>query len=140
MASQKRYIVWIDAGGRTTATIPCAQPDNSAIMAALENHSNAGVLDWFEGPDNPLTPTALSAIFPDVRDLARLTFTDAGGSLATIALPAPQDAIFLPDSVTVDPSAIADIITACVGSLCTAGGGLVTAYVAGVRNQRSSGS
>lgn len=139
MTAQKRYIVWIDAGSRTRATIPCAQPDNAAIMAALQNHSNAGVLDWFEGPDNALSPSTAAAIFADVADLARLTFTDATGSLATIALPAPQQAIFMADSVTVDPSTIADIITAAVGHLCTAAGGLVTAYVAGTRNQRSSG-
>lgn len=140
MAAQMRSIAWIDAGGRTRQTIPCAQPDNAAIMAALENHSNAVVLHWFEGPDNILTLTPTSAVFADVSDLARLTFTDASGSLATLALPAPQQSIFKPDSVTVDPSAIADIITAAVGHLCTAAGGLVTAYVAGTRNLRSSGS
>lgn len=139
MSAQMRSIVWIDAGGRTRQTIPCAQPDNSAIMAALENHSNAVVLHWFEGVDNVLTLTPTSAIFPDVRDLARLTFTDSGGSLATIALPAPLANIFLPDSVTVDPTKITDIISAAVGHLCTASGGLVTSYVAGVRNLRSSG-
>lgn len=140
MSAQQRYIVWIDAGGRTRATIPCADPNNTAIMAALENHSNAGVLNWFEGARNDLTPTATPAIFADVVDLARLTFTDGSGNLATIALPAPVQAIFMADSVTVDPSTIADIISACVGHLCTAAGSMVTSYVAGVRNQRSSGS
>jgi hypothetical protein len=140
MAAQRRYIVWIDAGGRTRATIPCADPDNATIMAKLQLHSNADVQEWFEGPDNLLTPTPVSAAFPDVIDLARLTFTDAFGSLVNLALPAPQSSIFLADSVTVDPSAIADVITACIGHLCSSGGSLVTAYVAGLRNLRSSGS
>lgn len=140
MAAQSRYIVWIDAGGRTRATIPCADPNNTTIMSALQNHSNADVLEWFEGPLNVLSPSPVSAVFADVVDLARLTFTDAAGSLSTLALPAPKSGIFLADSVTVDPSAIADIISAAVGHLCSSAGGPVTAYVAGVRNQRSSGS
>lgn len=135
-----RSIIWIDAGGRTSQTIPCSDPNNTALMAALQNHSNAVVLHWFEGPDNVLSLTPTAATFPDVRDLARLTFTDASGSLVNLALPAPASGIFLADSVTVNPSAIADIITAAVGHLCTSGGGLVTSFVAGLRNQRSSGS
>jgi hypothetical protein len=140
MTAQKRQIVWIDAGGRTRVTIPCADPDNATIMAKLQLHSNADVQEWFEGPDHILSPAPVSAAFPDVIDLARLTFTDAFGSLVNLALPAPQSAIFLADSVTVDSSAIADVIAACVGHLCSSGGSLVTAYVAGLRNIRSSGS
>lgn len=139
MAAQQRYIVWVDAGGRTRVTIPCSNPDNAAIMAAMEAKSEAGVLNWFEGPRNFLSPTPAGGVFADVVDLARLTFTDAGGNLTTLALPAPTLSIFEADSVTVDPTQIAAIIAAAVGSLCTASGGLVTAYVGGTRNQRSSG-
>lgn len=140
MAAQQRRIVWIDLGGRTRVTVPCADPNNTAIMAALQNHSRAGVLNWFEGPEQNLTPTPTGGDFPDVIDLARLTFIDSGGSLATLALPAPNSAIFLADSVTVDPTQINDIITACIGHLCSAAGGAVVSYVAGVRNLRSSGA
>lgn len=140
MAAQQRYIVWIDSGGRTRATIPCSDPNNMALMTALENHSQAGVLNWFEGPRHDLTPTPAGGVFADTVDLARLTFADAGGNLVTVALPAPSLGIFMADSVTVDPTTIADIIAAAVGALCTSSGGLVTTYVAGVRNQRSSGS
>lgn len=140
MAAVMRQIVWIDAGGRTRVTVPCADPSLSTIMAKLQLHSNADVQQWFEGPPTILTPAPVSAAFPDVVDLARLTFTDAFGSLVNLALPAPQGAIFMADSVTVNPSAIADVITACIGHLCSAGGSTVTAYVAGLRNLRSSGS
>lgn len=140
MAAQLRQIVWIDAGGRTRVTVPCADPDNATIMAKLQLHSNADVQQWFEGPANILSPSPVAADFPDVVDLARLTFTDSFGSLVNLALPAPQSSIFLADSVTVDSSAIADVITACIGHLCSAGGSTVTAYVAGLRNLRSAGS
>lgn len=140
MASQERYIVWLDAGGRTRATIPRADPDNGAIMAALQNHSNAAVINWFEGVRNPLANTPVAAIFADTVDLARLIFMDAGGNQGTIALPAPKSNIFLADTITVDASAIADIIAAAVGHFQTGAGLPVTTFVAGVRNQRSSGA
>lgn len=139
MSAQKRQIVWIDLQGKTTATIPCADPDNSSIMAALQNHSGADVFSWFEGPANFLTPAPSGVEFAGVTDVARLVFTDASGSLVTLALPAPNLGIFEADTSTVDPSTITDIITACVGSLCSAAGGLVTAYVAGTRGIRGQG-
>lgn len=140
MAIQSRQIVWIDAGGRTRVTLPSADPDNSAIMAALQGQSNAAVQSWFEGPPTILVPVAVSAAFPDVVDLARLTFTDAFGSLVNLALPAPKASIFMADSVTVDPAAIAAIITASIGHLVSSGGNPVTAFVAGLRNLRAAGS
>lgn len=131
--------MWIDVGGRTRVTVPSANPNSGAIMSALAAKSNAGVLSWFEGPPTSLSPTPVLADFPDVVDLARLTFTD-GTSLVNLALPAPVRSIFLGDSVTVDSAQIAAIIAACVGTLVSTAGNPVTAFVAGVRNQRSSGS
>lgn len=140
MAAQMRQIVWIDLGGRTRVTVPCSDPNNTALMAALQNHSEADVLVWFEGPENALSPTPAGGLYPDVIDLARLTFTDVSGNLVQLALPAPSSSIFKADTVTVDPSTIVDIIAAAVGHLCTNAGGLVTAYVGGTRNQRAAGS
>jgi hypothetical protein len=67
-----------------------------------------------------------------------LTFTTATGELVNLSLPAPKGAIFKADGVTVDPSAIADVIAACIGNLCTAAGVAVSAYVGGVRGQINS--
>lgn len=139
MALQKRFIVWIDLQGRTTTSIPAADPDASGIMAALLNHSGAAVQQWFEGVPTFPGATPSGVLLPDVADLARLTFTDAGGSLVNLSLPAPNAGIFEADTVTVDPTTIADIITASVGVLVSAAGNPVTAFVGGLRNQRSSG-
>lgn len=140
VAIQKRFIVWVDLQGRTTTSIPTADPNASAIMAALLNHSGAAVQQWFEGPPTFPGVAPSGTPLPDVIDLARLTFVDAGGSLVNLSLPAPNTGIFAADTVTVDPTTINDIITACVGTLVSAAGHPVTAYVAGLRNQRSSGS
>ena len=139
LALQKRFLAWVDLQGRTTISIPAADPDSSGIMAALLNHSGASVQQWFEGPPTFPGVTPSGAFLPDVRDLARLTFTDAGGSLVVVSLPSPNAGIFATDTVTVDPTTITDIITACVGTLVSAAGNPVTAYVAGTRNQISSG-
>jgi hypothetical protein len=139
MALQTRSVIWLDAGSRTTQTILHANPNSSAIMAALEAHSNAGVVEWWEGPAVFPAGSNTPAVFADVSDVARLTFVTSTGNTVTVAVPAPQIAMFKPDTVTVDPSAIADIISACVGSLSTPGGVAVSSYVVGVRNQRGSG-
>jgi len=108
-------------------------------MGDMAAFSNAVPVEYFEGNDVFLPGSPTSAIFADVRDLARLTFTTPAGDLVVLALPAPNSGIFLPDTVTVDASAIALIISDCIGNLCTPSGVAVTAYVAGARNQRASG-
>jgi hypothetical protein len=108
-------------------------------MDALAAHSQATVGEWWEGETTFPGGTAAGGQFADVADLARLTFTTAGGQSITVAIPAPSLDIFQADTVTVDPSAIADVITACIGTLATPGGDLAATYVIGVRNQRASG-
>jgi hypothetical protein len=139
MATTTRQIVWVDAGGRTRVTLPTGNATLATIMAKLQLHSNADVLSWFEGPPTFLSPAPVAAVYADVVDLARLTFTD-GTDLVNLALPAPQSAIFLADGVTVDPSTIVDLTTAAIGTLLTAAGVPVTTFVGGLRNLRASGS
>lgn len=131
--SLKRSIIWLDAGGRTTLTIPCTSAGASAIMSALQAKSNADVQEWWEGFDNVLFPSPAGALYPDVTDTARLTFTDSSGSLANLSLVAPVASIFMPDGVTVNPAAIAAIISAAVGNLCSGAGGTVVSFVSGIR-------
>lgn len=136
MAATKRYIVWQDAGGRTIATIPCASASLNNIMSALSAISNAAPISWFEGLFHltGLTPTA--ADYPDVSDIARLTYADASGLEANLTLPAPQSSIFLADQRTVDPTAIAVLNSVVLGHLCTSAGSTVTTFVSGIRMNR----
>lgn len=133
MAAQQRSIVWVDVGGSTTATVLLADPDGSAIQAALQNHTNADVLNWWEGPPNPNTsPAPGTGVYAPVGDQARLTFTTSAGGLVTLSLPAPASGIFLADGITVDSSAIADVIAAVLSDYRTPSGATATAYTAGV--------
>jgi hypothetical protein len=135
LAVQRRSIIWVDAQGRTRLSVPTADPDSTAIMAALQNHSQASVIEWWEGPDIVLGGTPLGGTYPSVFDSAELTFQGPSGNVNLI-LPAPSLAIFKPDGVTVDPSAIADIISASTGHLATMSGALVTSFIAGIRRHR----
>lgn len=139
MTRQRQAIAWIDVGGRTVQTIFLADTTGSDLRAKLLGHSNADVLDWFEGDDNfTSVPSPTFATFPSVFDNARLLFEDGSGNQASITLPAPQAAIFLADGVTVDPSAIADVITSATTYLVNSAGNVVTTYIGGVRLARTS--
>lgn len=136
----KRSIIWIDVGARTRQTLPLTAAGAGAIMSALKNHSNADVAEWFEGADNFPSTSPINAIYPSVNDIVRLTFATATADRIDLALPAPKASIFLADGVTVDASAIADIISASIGALSNPGGELATSFVSGLRGLRAAGN
>jgi hypothetical protein len=133
--------VWQDANGHTRLTLfntvnpTLITPDPSAsVVAALAAQSNAAFLNDVEGTLNVnASPSPVSATYQRVVDSAALTFTDAMGSLVRIQLPAPVSSIFLADQETVDITMIGGIVGAVVGTVVTPAGGVVTAYVSGVR-------
>jgi len=133
----KRSIVWIDAGGRTRQTIPAGNATLSSIMAQIQAVSNADVLTWFEGSDNSLSPSPVSATYPDVADAAILVYADGGGLEARLTVPAPLLSIFLADGSTVDPATIVALNAAVIGTLVTASGSAVTTYLSGVRQGKT---
>lgn len=110
-------------------------------MATLQGHSNSGVLEWFEGPDNEVFGVGTNAVYPDVADQAVLVFQTGVGTNVTLTLPAPKLAIFLADATTVNPSAIADVIGAALAELVDGAGNPVTTYLTGFRrNVRGTGA
>lgn len=139
MAIVARSIVWIDGNGFSTQTVVGSDPDASAIQSALKGHSNADVLNWFEGAQhlNTTPVTSLTTYFT-VSDLARLLFLDTAGSIVTLNLPAPQLSVFEADQVTVKASAIADIIAAFIASGRSAADLPITSFVAGNLLRRKS--
>ena len=132
MADQARTIIWIDSAGFTTQTLIRSNPDAGTIQAKMLLHSNGDVLNWWEGPPNiNATPTTTNAVYVTVADQARLLFLDSANSIVTLNLPAPQSGVFLADGVTVDPSAIADLITAFIADGQSAAGNAIVSFVAG---------
>jgi hypothetical protein len=132
MADQARTIIWIDSNGFTNQTLVRSNPDASTIQAKMLLHTNADVLNWWEGPPNiNSTPTTLSGLYVTVGDQARLLFLDTAGSLVTFNLPAPLLSCFLADGVTVDPSAIADLIAAIIADGQSSAGNSIASFVAG---------
>lgn len=138
MALVKRSLIWADSGGRTTQTIPTAETSAGGIMTALQAHSQAAVIEWWEGTITFPGGSPGGGSFAAVSNVARLTFATAGGQTITVSLPSPSADIFEADTVTVDASAIADIIAACVGTLATLSGDVAATFVSGVRNQLDS--
>lgn len=117
--------------GRTAQTQISTLAGAAGIQTALLNHSNAGITAEWEGTLTSPGPAPTSAVYAGVQPMAELLFVDAFGNVAKLMLPAPTLGSFLADQTTIDPSAIADIIAAAIGSLITSSGNAVTAFVAG---------
>lgn len=131
MSVVQSWTVWIDANGQQTVRSLTSQSSTAAVVSALEAYSNATALSFAEGPlvnpgASPSTGAYLSA-----RQVAYLRFTDGAGHVAVVALPSPKSNIFMSDGVTVDPTAIAPLIAACIGVIQTGAGTLVTAFQSG---------
>ena len=139
MSNQRQSVVWIDAAGNTRQTQFLVNDPAACIRASLLVKSNADVQNWWEGDDHFNTsPAPLGLTYPRVGDYAMLLFADGSGNQAGLTLPAPDSAIFMADTISVDPSAIADIITAATTYLVNAAGNTVTTFVGGVRKGQAS--
>ena len=139
MPNLRQSVTWIDAAGRTRQTIFVVNGTGSCVRTTILGHSNADVLDWFEGTDHFNTsPAPLGLTYPKVTDFAQLIFADAGGNQAGLVIPAPDSSIFMADQVSVDASAIADLISAAETFLVNSVGNVVTTYLGGVRKGQTS--
>ncbi len=132
-------MVWVDANGFTRLTLVNGNATLSGVETALIGSSNADVLNSTEAALTVNMPAPAGGTYRTVGDVAILTFTD-GTDLVNVTLPAPQSTIFLADQETVDITQIGAIIAAVVGTVQTAAGGVVTAYVAGTREAKKGES
>lgn len=131
MADKAAGAVWADYTGRTRLTIIKAATTPCSVLTALQGHSQAEVLYNWDGDLDPGIGAAVAGEYQSVALSATLVFDTATGSKLYLTLPAPSLDIMMADGVTVDPSAIVDIITAAVGNLSDGGGNVATAFVAG---------
>lgn len=139
MAVARRYQVWVDAQGRTTLTLANTTGSLATLFAAIKAQSNADVLNDTESSLNVNgAPAPTNAVYPSVRDSAKLVFVTALGNTVTLTVPAPVSSLFLADGQTVDPTAAATIITDALAALTDEAGNAVTAYQGGFRQPTRS--
>jgi len=124
-------LIWTDAMGEKTLNVVRTSTGVGAIEDALQEYSNAGLTECWEGLDELILTSPSTDAYPTLRVVAKCTFQSATGSTASVYIPAPQTSIFLSDGDTVDPSAIPDLITACVGNLLCGDGTTATMFVGG---------
>lgn len=131
MVDKRATVVWTDANGDSQVRSITTVSGSSGIQTQLQVYSNAVIMSDWEGDliNNAVTPS--TSDYLTVKQVAYLTFTDGAGHNAVLPLPAPNTSIFNADGITVSALAIGPLIAACVGSLRTAAGSTVTAFVSG---------
>lgn len=130
--------LWVDGRGYELSTSFSAPSTSAgiAVVGVMQGYSTAicpyiRATHLVAGPAAPQSP----GTYPSVGDVADIRFRGDRGSSLHVLIPAPVNSLFLGDHETVDPAAIADLISYAVtsGYIRTPSGGYLTDYVAGVR-------
>lgn len=131
MATARMSVNWVDANGQQSLRTITADISAAAILAAASAYTNAQPQQTWEGQILGGYPTPTSGPYLSASQVAYLRFVDATGSVGTLALPGPLTSIFMADGVTVDPSTIAPLIAACIGTLICGSGNKAVAFSSG---------
>lgn len=135
MATQ-RSIVWVDANGKTTQTLPRGSASLLTLQGTLKSNSNADVQQSFEGPVTVNgAPAPVAAVYETVADKAKFLYQTASGTIVTLFLPAPLANLFLADGRTINPSSpgVIAINAAALAVLVDPAGSPITTFIGGVR-------
>lgn len=128
--------LWVDAAGRETVTLVRTGTTGCPIQAQVIGVSSALPLQDWEGAIDQHSPTPVAGTY-FIGDWAYLTYACADGTSAQIAVPAPLASIFMADGRTVDPTAIAALNAAAIGTLVGYSGSAANAYLSGYRKTRA---
>lgn len=103
------------------------------VLTALQAVSHADWLVCWESPETSNTPAPTTGQYQSVKPDALLQFICGDGTIVTLRIPAPDVAIMLADTVTVDPSNVnvVALVAAAVGNLASSSGSLATGYIGG---------
>ena len=123
--------VFIDATGRTRMQVIKALTNPCTILNNVQALSNAAVAYNFDGPIDPQIGTSTAAMYQPAQLYANLLFQTAAGTNINLQIISPKASIFLADNVTVDPSAITALISACIGQLSDGAGNVAITYLGG---------
>lgn len=131
MAANRLGVVYIDAQGERVMHVITSNANAGILTLDIEDLSNSRREFQWQAGATDFVPAPVVATYPSVRVQAQLIFRDVAGSIAKLWIPAPKSSIFLPDGVTVDPSAIATLISDATGLLLAGSGNPVAAFVGG---------
>lgn len=134
MAIESRSTIWVDAGGNQTITRINSQGGASVITTAMLAVINSDVSQDWEGVLAVASPVPTNAAYMPVSVRCVMVFTtNVAAELVTLTLIAPRIGIFLADGRTVDLTNVdvVNLVTACVGTLCSDTGATATACIAG---------
>lgn len=132
---------WVDAKGgffRSGNWITSAS-GVATLQGAMQSASNAELDNSVAATPTRLGITPVAAVFPDVSDVALLVFdTSVVGGQVMLSIPAPVQSLFVPGTLTVDPSGGigAAVVAAAIGLLSDAAGNAAAAFVSGVKSSR----
>lgn len=130
--AKKAGLVWVDAQGQRVLNVITSDTGVGPIETSLAAHSNAAIIECWEGPDEVYAATPVVADYTTVRVTVVLYFrSSVSGSRVNLFLPAPDIGIFLSDGTTVDPTAISDVIAAANAHLLCPDGNLADQYMGG---------
>lgn len=132
MADQAMSVVWVGAGTGQTITRIRTLTGAATIRDDIVSHSTGDKFSWWEGNLNINgAPAPPGGQYPAINLFAILNFMCGDGTIAILKLPAPRINIFLADGVTVDATAIAALITHCIGNLESTTGSTATSFLGG---------
>lgn len=138
---KRMSVVWNSADGLATIRTITTSTGAITIFSLLQDISRAIGAEWWESNVSTNSETPSTDAYLSVVQIAILLFADDVGFLAKLSLPAPDASIFMSDGSTVDPAAIPDLITACIGNLLTGAGTTVTMFKGGyLQGAKASGS
>ena len=137
--------IWRDCKGLTGAVkwylnealLATAQADTLNVFGLIDAITNAGVVN-VRGPGPHAMGTlnyGTAAQYADIEDKALLLFEDAAGKYHRYLIPAPIEAMFLADGITIDKTqaAMASLITGWTVTypVCGIDGSILTTYIGG---------
>ena len=131
----RRTTMWTDFAGTNQMGTLRTSAGAGSVQSQLALLSNAAPVEFWEGTDVFTGLTPVNGQFPNIADFANLLYSTAAGNLVAVRLFAPKAAIFKPDLMTVDPTAIAALTTAVLANVLDANGNAVTSYVGGTRQR-----
>lgn len=131
---QNLSVLLTDAGGNTGVALLHLQ--DSALLTdglgALIAESNADWVEWWGSTATlQAVPSPTAAPFAPLRPAARLSFSCADGSVASVVYRSPKLALFLADQETVDPSDPTGVLAALQAIICSQSGSPATAFIGG---------